>query len=31
VAPIVWLNAIQPAVQSLLTPFGQTISKVVGQ
>jgi NADH-quinone oxidoreductase subunit M len=31
VAPILWLNAIQPAVQNLLTPFAQTAGKVMGQ
>jgi NADH-quinone oxidoreductase subunit M len=31
VAPLVWLKAIDPAVQSALSPFAQTVSKVVGQ
>jgi len=31
VAPILWLAAIDPAVQSALTPFTQVVSKVVGQ
>jgi len=31
VAPLVWLNAIDPAAQSLLTPLTQMASKVVGQ
>jgi len=31
VAPLLWLNAIDPAVQSALTPFAQVISKVVGR
>jgi NADH-quinone oxidoreductase subunit M len=31
VAPLVWLNAIDPAVQSALTPFAPVISKVVGR
>jgi len=31
VAPILWLNAIDPAVQSALTPFAEMASKVVGQ
>ncbi len=31
VAPILWLGAIDPAVQSALTPFAQMASKVVGQ
>ncbi len=31
VAPLLWLNAIDPAVQSLLAPFTQLASKVVGQ
>jgi NADH-quinone oxidoreductase subunit M len=31
VAPILWLGAIEPAVQSALTPFTQVLSKVVGQ
>ena len=31
VAPILWLNAIDPAVQSALTPFVQMASKVAGQ
>src|SRR5438132_4642790 len=31
VAPLVWLNAIDPAVQSALAPFAQMASKLVGQ
>src|SRR6202165_192279 len=31
VAPLLWLNALDPAVQSALTPFAQVISKVVGR
>src|ERR1700716_1466073 len=31
VAPILWLGAIDPAVQAALTPFAQVASKVVGQ
>jgi NADH-quinone oxidoreductase subunit M len=31
VAPLLWLHAIDPAVQNALQPFVQTISKVVGQ
>ncbi|MGO9088221.1 MAG: complex I subunit 4 family protein [Candidatus Sulfotelmatobacter sp.] len=31
VAPILWLAAIDPAVQTVLTPFAQMASKVVGQ
>jgi NADH-quinone oxidoreductase subunit M len=31
VAPILWLAAIDPAVQSALSPFAQVVSKVVGQ
>ena len=31
VAPILWLGAIDPAVQSALIPFTQVVSKVVGQ
>jgi len=31
VAPLLWLNAIDPAVQSALTPLAQVISKVVGR
>jgi NADH-quinone oxidoreductase subunit M len=31
VAPILWLAAIDPAVQSALTPFVQTASRMVGQ
>ena len=31
VAPILWLAAIDPAVQSVLTPAAQVFSKVVGQ
>jgi NADH-quinone oxidoreductase subunit M len=31
VAPLVWLNAIDPAVQAALSPFAQMASKVVGQ
>jgi hypothetical protein len=31
VAPLLWLHAIDPAVQNALQPFAQSISKVVGQ
>ncbi|HUK25506.1 MAG TPA: NADH-quinone oxidoreductase subunit M [Terriglobales bacterium] len=31
VAPLIWLNAIDPAVQSALAPFSQLASKVMGQ
>ncbi|MBO0911311.1 MAG: NADH-quinone oxidoreductase subunit M [Acidobacteria bacterium] len=31
VAPLLWLNAIDPAVHSVLAPFTQTASKVVGR
>jgi NADH-quinone oxidoreductase subunit M len=31
VAPLIWLSAIDPAVQTVLTPFTQMASKVVGQ
>jgi len=31
VAPIIWLNAIDPAAQAALTPVAQMVSKVVGQ
>src|ERR1700686_2845756 len=31
VAPILWLGAIDPAVQAALMPFTQVVSKVVGQ
>ena len=31
VAPILWLGAIDPAVQAALTPFTQVVSKVVGR
>jgi NADH-quinone oxidoreductase subunit M len=31
VAPLLWLNAIDPAVSTALAPFTQTVSKVVGQ
>jgi len=31
IAPILWLGAIDPAVQAALTPFTQVVSKVVGQ
>jgi NADH-quinone oxidoreductase subunit M len=31
VAPILWLGAIDPAVQAALTPFTQVVSKVAGQ
>jgi NADH-quinone oxidoreductase subunit M len=31
VAPLLWLNIIDPAVQAALTPFAQVASKVVGQ
>ena len=30
-APILWLGAIDPAVQAALLPFSQVVSKVVGQ
>jgi hypothetical protein len=29
VAPILWLNAIDPSVQTVLAPFAQFASKVV--
>jgi NADH:ubiquinone oxidoreductase subunit 4 (subunit M) len=31
VAPLLWLSAIDPAVQAALSPFTQLASKVVGQ
>jgi len=31
VAPLLWLNAIDPAVQTALAPFAELASKVVGQ
>jgi hypothetical protein len=31
VAPILWLGAIDPAVQAALMPFAQVVGKVVGQ
>jgi len=31
VVPLLWLNAIDPAVQSVLAPFTQLASKVVGR
>jgi NADH-quinone oxidoreductase subunit M len=31
VAPLVWLSAIDPAVQAALAPFAQLAGKVVGQ
>jgi NADH-quinone oxidoreductase subunit M len=31
VAPLLWLNSIDPAVQTALAPFVQVASKVVGQ
>ena len=31
VAPIMWLNAIDPAVQAALAPYVQLAAKVVGQ
>jgi NADH-quinone oxidoreductase subunit M len=31
VAPLLWLNAIDPAVHSVLVPFTQFAAKVVGQ
>jgi hypothetical protein len=31
VAPLLWLNAIDPAVHNALAPFTQLASKVVGQ
>ena len=31
VAPLLWLNAIDPAVQTALAPFAEMASKVVGQ
>jgi NADH-quinone oxidoreductase subunit M len=30
-APLLWLHAIDPAVQNALQPFAQSISKVAGQ
>jgi hypothetical protein len=31
VAPLLWLNAIDPAVQTVLAPFAQLASKVAGR
>ena len=31
IAPLIWLNAIDPAVQNALVPFGQLAAKVAGQ
>ena len=31
VAPLLWLNIIDPAVQAALTPFAHVASKVVGR
>jgi hypothetical protein len=31
VAPLLWLNAIDPAVRAALIPFAQMAVKVVGQ
>jgi NADH-quinone oxidoreductase subunit M len=31
VAPLLWLNAIDPAVQTVLAPFAQLASKMVGR
>jgi NADH:ubiquinone oxidoreductase subunit 4 (subunit M) len=31
VAPLLWLNAIDPAVQNVLAPFAQLASKMVGR
>jgi len=31
VAPLLWLNAIDPAVQTALAPYAQSMAKVVGQ
>jgi len=31
VAPILWLNSIDPSVQSALAPFAQLAAKMVGQ
>ena len=31
VAPLLWLNAIEPSVQNVLAPFSQLASKVVGR
>jgi NADH-quinone oxidoreductase subunit M len=31
VAPLLWLNIIDPAIATALVPFAQTVSKVVGQ
>ena len=31
VAPLLWLNSIDPAVHAALAPFEQLASKVVGQ
>jgi hypothetical protein len=31
VAPLLWLNSIDPAVQTALVPFAQLVGKVVGR
>jgi len=31
VAPLLWLNAIDPAVHAVLVPVGQLAARVVGQ
>jgi hypothetical protein len=31
VAPLLWLNAIDPAAQTALAPFAQLASKMVGR
>jgi NADH-quinone oxidoreductase subunit M len=31
VAPLLWLNSIDPAVQTALAPFAQLVGKVVGR
>jgi NADH:ubiquinone oxidoreductase subunit 4 (subunit M) len=31
VAPLLWLNSIEPSIHSMLVPFTQVASKVVGQ
>jgi hypothetical protein len=31
IAPILWLGAIDPAVQAALSPMAQMVSKMVGQ
>jgi NADH:ubiquinone oxidoreductase subunit 4 (subunit M) len=31
VAPVLWLNTIDPAVQSVLAPFAQMASRLVGR